>query len=328
MLYPFLPVISRGLGISLVAAGTLVTVRTAIGLLARWGGMAIDRFGVKRLVLVGMASSLYGKAKKPVTITYVTIGGAGMEPEEVYQEMIAEFERENPGIRVKVENWPYRQSYQKYITLVAAGSPPDCGCGFMSMLGELRARRAIVPVDAYMPETLREDFYENLLEPLRDEEGRLWAMPYWFSVRLAYYRKDWLGEAGLGSPISPEQMLEAAQKIHRPPGRYAFGISGGVTRHIVQTFAVWLWTWGGDFFAEDGRHVAFNSEAGVQALEAWVRMAKYAQPGYLSAEGVDVSLNFRLGIIGMWRDTTQSGVIIREENRPIEYDLVIAPVKH
>ena len=60
MLYPFLPVISRGLGISLVAAGTLMTVRTAIGLLAPWGGMAIDRFGVKRLVLIGMASQAVG----------------------------------------------------------------------------------------------------------------------------------------------------------------------------------------------------------------------------------------------------------------------------
>ena len=53
MLYPFLPVISRGLGISLVAAGSLMTIRTAVGLMAPWGGIAIEKFGVKRVILVG-----------------------------------------------------------------------------------------------------------------------------------------------------------------------------------------------------------------------------------------------------------------------------------
>ncbi|MEE2710820.1 MAG: MFS transporter, partial [Gemmatimonadota bacterium] len=60
MLYPFLPVISRGLGISLVAAGSLMTIRTAVGLLAPWGGLAINRFGVKRAVLFGMAMQAVG----------------------------------------------------------------------------------------------------------------------------------------------------------------------------------------------------------------------------------------------------------------------------
>ncbi len=60
MLYPFLPLISRGLGISLVAAGSLMTIRTAVGLLAPWGGLAINRFGVKRAVLFGMALQAVG----------------------------------------------------------------------------------------------------------------------------------------------------------------------------------------------------------------------------------------------------------------------------
>ena len=60
MLYPFLPVISRGLGISLVAGGSLMTIRTAVGLIAPWGGVAIDRFGVKRVILAGMAAQAVG----------------------------------------------------------------------------------------------------------------------------------------------------------------------------------------------------------------------------------------------------------------------------
>lgn len=60
MLYPFLPIVSRGLGISLVAGGSLMTLRTAVGLIAPWGGVAIDRFGVKRVILFGMAAQAAG----------------------------------------------------------------------------------------------------------------------------------------------------------------------------------------------------------------------------------------------------------------------------
>ena len=60
LFYPFLPVICRGLGISLVAGGSLMTVRTAVGLVAPWGGLAINRFGVKRIVLFGLATPAGG----------------------------------------------------------------------------------------------------------------------------------------------------------------------------------------------------------------------------------------------------------------------------
>jgi len=60
LFYPFLPVICRGLGISLVAGGSLMTVRTAVGLMAPWGGLAINRFGVKRIVLFGLATQALG----------------------------------------------------------------------------------------------------------------------------------------------------------------------------------------------------------------------------------------------------------------------------
>jgi predicted MFS family arabinose efflux permease len=60
LFYPFLPVICRGLGVSLVAGSSLMTVRTAVGLMAPWGGMAIDRFGVKRTILFAMATQAIG----------------------------------------------------------------------------------------------------------------------------------------------------------------------------------------------------------------------------------------------------------------------------
>lgn len=51
MIYPFLPTISRGLGISLAAGGTLVTVRAVISFLGLLFGPLSDRYGRQALLL-------------------------------------------------------------------------------------------------------------------------------------------------------------------------------------------------------------------------------------------------------------------------------------
>ncbi len=95
IVYPFLPSIARGLGISLQAAGGLVTLRVVTGLMAPILGVAADRYGRRRtmeaallistlasLLLAGMgtlaaaaiAFGLYGLAKvlyDPAVYAYI-----------------------------------------------------------------------------------------------------------------------------------------------------------------------------------------------------------------------------------------------------------------
>lgn len=58
--YPFLPALSRGLGVSLTAASTLVSVRSLVGMGAPLFGVLIDRLGGRRVMMAGMVLLVVG----------------------------------------------------------------------------------------------------------------------------------------------------------------------------------------------------------------------------------------------------------------------------
>ena len=60
MVYPFLPAIARGLGVSVSSAGLLVTARSAVGLTSPLFGPLSDRWGRRRMMAAGLLSLACG----------------------------------------------------------------------------------------------------------------------------------------------------------------------------------------------------------------------------------------------------------------------------
>jgi len=60
MAYPFLPIISRGLGVSLATATLLVTARSALGLMGPLFGPLSDRYGRRSMMLAGLTCLMVG----------------------------------------------------------------------------------------------------------------------------------------------------------------------------------------------------------------------------------------------------------------------------
>lgn len=60
IVYPFLPAISRGLGVPLESASLLVTVRSVVGALSPLYGIAADRFGRRSMMLAGLLALVVG----------------------------------------------------------------------------------------------------------------------------------------------------------------------------------------------------------------------------------------------------------------------------
>ncbi len=60
VVYPFLPAISRGLGVPLETASLLVTVRSFVGALSPIYGLAADRYGRRPMMLAGLLALAVG----------------------------------------------------------------------------------------------------------------------------------------------------------------------------------------------------------------------------------------------------------------------------
>jgi ABC-type glycerol-3-phosphate transport system substrate-binding protein len=247
------------------------------------------------IFVVLVLSMLFGVVfafAKDITIEYITLGNVQMD---IMDEMVSQFESENPGIKVKVDSWPFGEAYTKYVTRIKSGNPPDCGYMFVTNLSEFNERGALAPVDDYISASLKQDFYKVLVDRVTLEDGKMYAMPGWFSTRLFIYRKDILDKKGIDIPRTPGDLLNMAKALHNPPEMYGFSFPGGSTRHIFRWFGIQLWGRGGQFFTPDMKKVIFNDEAGVEALTYLNELKEYFQPGYLQQNEHDVQRLFNEG---------------------------------
>ncbi|GAI56718.1 unnamed protein product, partial [marine sediment metagenome] len=86
-----------------------------------------------------------------------------------------------------------------------------------------------------------------------------------------------------------------AKALHNPPEMYGMAFPGSSPRHIFRWFGIQLWGRGGEMFTPDMKKVAFNDEAGVEALAFLNELKEYFQPGYLGQNELDVEKLFRAG---------------------------------
>jgi multiple sugar transport system substrate-binding protein len=269
--------------------------------------------GVLLLTLLSSVS-----AASPVTIRFITLGGV---QNDIMDEMVETFEAENPGIRVEWENWPYMDAYNKYVTITKGGNPPDCGYTFDIMLPEFVERGVLVPVEDYISEDLKNDYYEAILERSK-YDGKLWALPAWFSTNLITYRKDILDAQGLKVPTTPEESLELVKALHNPPDMYGAAFPGGQNpTYAVRWFSTQLWGRGGRFLTEDGRKAAFNSKAGIEALEYLTELVPYYQPGFLSHGEHELARIYSSGKIS-WMQWSMGGSVLTPKKEHPDWEFV------
>lgn len=121
---------------------------------------------------------------------------------EVVAQLIPEFERLNPGIRVEVQQIPWISAHEKLLTAFAGDATPDVAQLGSSWVPELVALGAIEPLDARLrgSRVIRaDDYFEG---PLRANviNGQTWGVPWYADTRLLFYRSDLLREAGFAAP--------------------------------------------------------------------------------------------------------------------------------
>jgi len=147
----------------------------------------------------------------------VRFWGMGREG-EVVRDLVGEFERRNPGVRLVVQQIPWTSAHEKLLTAFVGRSTPDIAQLGNTWIPEFAAIGALDPLDASVARSASvssHGFFPGVWETSR-YDGAVYGIPWYVDTRVLYYRRDLLARAGFsGPPRTWSEWRDAMRKVKR-----------------------------------------------------------------------------------------------------------------
>jgi len=226
----------------------------------------VNRSWLAIALALGLPSCGSG-ADEGVTLRFWGMGREG----EVVAELVRAFERENPGIRVRVQQIPWTAAHEKLLTAFVGDATPDVAQLGNTWIPEFSALGALLPLDSLVAAS-------STVGPAQYFEG-IWAtnlvgdtlfgIPWYVDTRLIFHRTDILADAGYDSlPGSWEEWRTAMERIAAQdvPGRYPIYLP---TNEWPQPVILGMQA-GSGLLTPDGRHGAFSDSAFRRGFEFYI----------------------------------------------------------
>jgi sn-glycerol 3-phosphate transport system substrate-binding protein len=291
---------------------------------ARWLG------GVTVAVFAALAT-----AQTPVEISFYYPVAVGGPITKIIDGLAADFEKENPGIKVKpIYSGSYQDSIVKALTAVKSNDAPTLSVLLSTDMYTLIDEDAVIPFDSFIKtpddQAWLKGFYPAFMENSQTG-GNTWGIPFQRSTIVLYYNKELFKEAGLDSnkpPANWKEMAEYGQKLTKRDS------AGKVTQWGVQIpssgFPYWLFQ--GLSTPNDailmnaaGTETYYDKPAVVEALQYWVDLTtKYkVQPEGIIEWGTTPKDFFERKVAMIW--TTTGNLTNIRANAKFDFGVAMLP---
>src|SRR4051795_13090406 len=238
--------------------------------------------GTAALAAGGVAKPAIAQGATEVSFFYpIAVGGPITK---LIDAFAADFEKENPAIRIKpIYAGTYQESIAKALTAHKSGTPPVTSVLLSTDMFTLIDEDAIVPINDFL--TSNEDkkwmasFFPAFMENSQTG-GKIWGVPFQRSTIVLYYNKEMFKEAGLDpekAPANWDEQRAFAEKLTKRDG------SGNTTQWGVQIpssgFPYWLFQGlttpaGAILMNEAGDRTFYDKPEVIEALQYWVDLAR------------------------------------------------------
>ncbi len=248
---------------------------------------------------------------------------------EVVTSLLRAFERENPGLRVRVEQLPFTAAHEKLLTAFAGDATPDLAQLGNTWLAELVALDAVIPLDERLRASAQVDLadYDPGIAATNVIDQKQYGVPWYVDTRLLFYRRDLLSQAGFDAP--PRDWGEwlrmaAAIKERVGPDRYAVLLPLNEYEPLV---ALWLQQ-GEPLLRDGGRRGNFRGAGFARALDFYLSMyERHLAPPVTNNQVANVWNEFARGyfsfyISGPW----QMGELKRRLPPAVQSSWMTAPL--
>ena len=197
--------------------------------------------------------------------------GLGREG-EVVAALIPEFERQNPGIRVALQQIPWIAAHEKLLTAYAGDATPDLAQMGNTWIPEFVAVRGLADLTPFAQSSRTIDGHDDFpgIWATNVVDGVLYGIPWYVDTRVLFYRSDVL--AAVGYPQGPRtwsQWLDAMTRIQREH-RCRFGIL--MPTNEFEPIEVLAMSNGSSFLDASGTHGAFEEPPFRDAFGFYVGM--------------------------------------------------------
>jgi ABC-type glycerol-3-phosphate transport system substrate-binding protein len=209
------------------------------------------------------APALAQGARRPVMIWSHFVGANF----EIFSRLMNEFNQATPDVEVKAQSIGPQEITPKYLAAVAAGAPPDIFHAPGYVPPDMAKNKVLAPLDALVklhPTTLPN------FDPITVFDGQRFGIPVNAGLGAMCYNTELMEKAGLDPKKAPEtwdDLIEHARRVtNAQDGQWGLmlGNQAGIT--TAQNYYAFLIAAGGQLLSADGRSVAFNSDAGLDAL--------------------------------------------------------------
>lgn len=269
--------------------------------------------GAISLVLSGCASTGSGgnnaalDIKKPVTLTWWT--GQADTAEKVIEQLAVEFQKDHPNVTIKVS--PGAPTTDDLLQKISAGfvggSYPDVSYAYGSWTGELASSGRMLDITKQVADpAVKWNEFPASGRLTATPDGKVIGFPAVVDNLTLVYNKTLFDKAGLAYPTNDWtwDQFKAAAKTLTDPSTQTFGTAYPVDGSEDTTWRFWprLWQRGGEILNPAGTAAAFNSQAGIDALNFMRSMAVDDKSVYLDQTDQKFEPLFVSGRIGMILD--------------------------
>jgi ABC-type glycerol-3-phosphate transport system substrate-binding protein len=112
-------------------------------------------------------------------------------------------------------------------------------------------------------------------------QERVWAIPWWADIRLVFYWRDMLEQAGVDGETAfetPERVAETMERLQVSGIEAPWGVWGEETYLVLQNASTWIWAAGGDIVSADGKQILLDKPEAMDALLQYFSLARYMHP--------------------------------------------------
>lgn len=202
------------------------------------------------------------------------------------REMAAEFEAENPDIKVDIVITDWDTYKSKITTAISAKNAPELFTILLTDVAPFAKKDLLEPLKE-LGSAASIDF-DDILEPaltITSLDDEIYGVPFRYDGSGIYYNVDMLSAAGYEEfPTDWDEMVEMSKALTKD-GVYAFAWPLGNQANAATRLVQQIYTYGGDILNEDETECLLNSDEVKKALG---NIVSSIQEGYASPSSAEI----------------------------------------